>query len=336
MKKYLWILFLSFCCFFSSSSWSDETADISAQEAKTAVNNIIKVLENHYIKPDKVKPAIRKLKSLINTARFKNGIDFYDFKSLIETSLYNASSDSGFELTHDFIGSAADDHEVHHYSSSMEMRGKNIGYLELSGIHTLADYDDFIDKAFVMYRDVDALVIDIRHADEGRVELTQKLLGFFMDANTSFAKVKFADKTVELKPIETKPKETKPKETKPTHSKGVKLLHKDLPIYIVQSAFVAGSWELFSAVMQRQRHASIVGQLSMGVGYIDNKRKVSDTIFFSMTEAVFKPANIASASAAQISPSFDIWDGYGVVPDFPTDNKKSLDKAFELASKHLR
>lgn len=326
MKKYLLMIFLSSCCFFSSTSWSNETVDISASEAKTAVNNIIKALENHYIDLEKAKPAIRKLKSYMNTGRFNYGIDFYDFKKLIETSLYNASFDSGFELTHDFIGSAADDHAGAYNRSSMQMRGKNIGFLQLSGIHELVDYDDFIDRAFVMYNEVDALVIDIQHVDESSVELTQKLLGFFMDANTPFATVKLANQTVELKPTETQLAE----------GKGVKLLRRDLPIYIVQSAFVAGSWELFSAVMQRQRNASIVGQLSMGVGYIDNKRKVSDTLFFSMTEAMFTPTMMSSPTSAEPSPSFDIWDGHGVVPDFPTDNKKRLDKAFELASRHLR
>lgn len=255
---------------------------------------------------------------MLKLGRFDNPIDFYELQDIIEGTLYKSTRDSGFTLGHVRFSKNTEDRHLGGHNASSDFNGTGIGFIALSGDHKKFD-EQSLKETFDMYANSKALIIDLTAVDEGGVELVQKLLGLFIDPKKTVAQLKYGDHSQALKP---------------TSIANIKPFKPDFPVYIVHSAFVTGAWEMFSFVMQQNNKAVIVGELSMGVGFIDIKRQVSDKLFLSMTQAQFVPVNSNSSKhSSQDGSSYRAvgWNELGVIPDYPTKRDEALEKAYQLA-----
>lgn len=158
-------------------------------------------------------------------------------------------------------------------------------------------------EQFRALANADALIIDLRQADHASLSVALQLLSYFVEPGTAIAKLQ---KQRQVETIHT-PAQASP--FKPS-----------MPIYIVNSAFVAGSWEFFGYTLQQHHKAVIVGEETMGVGYLSQTYPVSDHLAIRLNHALITHPQTGNH-----------WDNQGVIPDFPHTSATAFDQAYQLA-----
>jgi C-terminal processing protease CtpA/Prc len=186
-----------------------------------------------------------------------------------------------------------------------EVLDNNIGYLKIIGDLDFPKSINLVEQYFNELCGVGALIIDLRSVDKGSLVLTQKIIGFFVKPGTAVGSVKLNNHFEILKSIETK---------------GFKKFKQNFPLYILNSAFVTGPWELFSFSLQALNKSIVVGELTMGVGFANTSVDVSNNIAIEMTSAI----------VAGPDPTVT-WNDEGVVPDYFTKPKEAVKKTYDLA-----
>ncbi|MCJ8269245.1 MAG: S41 family peptidase, partial [Psychrosphaera sp.] len=240
-------------------------------QIKIVINNIVRQLNQTYIYPQKAKSASTKLTFKLNTGVFGAGSDFLSFRRAVISTLVKATSDSGFDLTQFSDEDKQDLDNVQNADIRSEMLDNNIGYLQISGDFNFPKSSELIEQYFNNIAGTDALIIDLRSIDKGSVALTQKMIGFFVEPGKAIGSIKSNNGTQILKTIETK---------------GFKKFKQNFPLYILNSGFVTGPWELCSYSLQALEKATVVGEVTMGVGFVNTSAKVGNNLVIEMTSGI--------------------------------------------------
>jgi len=289
---------------------------LATEEIQLAVQNIARHLEEHYLFSEKGKAAAAILRSKLRAGDFNGQYDFLLLDLQISTTLAQATNDPGFALVQQAAIALTD---TRHQLSSPPVNqhdefvtgilDQNIGLVKISGNFNYPDNQKLIAQQFRLLSNVDALIIDLRQADEAAIAVAQQLISYFVPPNTTIANLQLQQ---HAEPITT------------GHPGDERIFRPDLPLYIVNSAFVAGSWEFFGYTLQHFDKALIIGEKTMGVGYLSQVFSVSDTLAIRMNHALLTHP----VSGAH-------WDNEGVVPDYFFDSDDAFNQAYQLALAQL-
>ncbi len=317
--KFLYLIFL-----LSALSWPLRTTAqstalgplLATEEIHMAVQNIARELENNYLFPEKAKVAAKLLQSKLRAGDFNGQYDFLLLNIQISSILAQSTKDSGFELIQQPAIMLTDEQQQLTNASTNQhdafvtgILDHNIGYVKITGNFDYPNGHELIAQQFRLLSRVDALIIDLRQADEAALAVAQQMISYFVQSGTTIANLQLQQ---HVEPIKTK------------IAADEKTFKQALPLYIVNSAFVAGSWEFFGFTLQQFDKAVIVGEQTMGVGYLSQEFRISDNLAIRMNHALI---------THPISGGH--WDNEGVVPDYFYDSDDAFDKAYLLAFAQL-
>lgn len=282
--------------------------ELSKAELQLTIRNIADELQHHYAESETGKAVSAQLLAKLALGEFDGYADISHLKHQLTHWLVQSTRDPSLSLIeHDAaapstkLAAAA----LQHDAVKAEISAHNIGYLQLRGQFNFPDNAAVLAQQLQFLAGVDALIIDIQQADNGKLVLVQQLLSYFVPAGTELARLHFNQHTESLiaAPVPAAAR-FKPQ----------------LPLYVVTSAFVAGGWELFADTLQRRQQAVVVGETTMGIHQLDTVVKVSDRLSLQ-----YSHAEIALPQAAAS------WAEQGVVPDYFFAAKDARAKAYALA-----
>ena len=282
-------------------------AVVTAEQVSEIVDNTIAALEQEYLFPKKAQQAIQRLVSRRNAGEFERDYQFDRLQQKLEQILIAATGDSRFELLFDkpFELGTEFSSQISSGNVSVQILENNIGYIALDGDFWFATSQNEIADAIQQLLEADAMIIDIRRAHSGSVDLSCHLLGLFLPANTYLA-------TISGPRGEVAPLYSANPEDEANSYQG--------PVFILQSSFVAGPWEFFSHTLQQLGRASIVGEDSMGVAIMTKSVPLAH-----QASLVLPYAQIHNDETG------DSWLSSGVIADYYDKDKDSLQIATELA-----
>jgi hypothetical protein len=317
--KFLYLIFLLGALSWPLRTTAQSTALgplIATEEIQLAVQNIARQLEENYLFADKAKVASTLLRAKLRAGDFNGQYDFLLLNLQISSMLAQLTNDSGFELIQQSAITLTDGQQQlantptnQHDEFVTGILDHNIGYVKITGNFDYPDGHDLIAQQFRLLSTVDALIIDLRQADEAAISVAQQVISYFVQSGTTIANLQLKQ---HVETITT------------GNTADVKTFKQDLPLYIVNSAFVAGSWEFFSYTLQHFDKAVIVGERTMGVGYLSQVFRVSDSLAIRMNHALLTHPI-----------SGEHWDNEGVVPDYFYDRNDAFNKAYQLALAQL-
>jgi hypothetical protein len=289
---------------------------ISQHEVRQIIKNIIYELDNLYLYPEKTKNLHKTLTDKLSTKGFLSASNLEDFRHELISTLVNATHDTGFDIVQrqPIILSRIPDNKENSEQTSKgaidaEVLDNNIGYLKITGNITFSDSEQIFLNEFKLLSDVDAMMIDLRLADEVSISLVQRLISYFIPADTLIGNIMFKEHTFPLTSLKVQ---------------GYDKFNKNFPLYILNSNFVAGEWELLSHTLKHFDRAVVIGEETMGLGYFTKTVKVSDKLLLKIPYALISHPV-----------SNETWDNSGVTPDYFATDDEIMEKAYELVLAHL-
>ena len=153
-----------------------------------------------------------------------------------------------------------------------------------------------------------AIIIDLRSAGYVDLHVAKQFLSYFIPAGKPLATLTLAhNNTSQLVASNTDFK-----------------VGEKVPIFVVTSPFVAGSWEFVAYTLQQTNRATVVGTRTMGLSYLSATTPLSEHINLVMTYG-----NLQHPSTEES------WQDEGVIPDIPCEATDAVTAAFEIAEKRL-
>jgi C-terminal processing protease CtpA/Prc len=302
MNKLLITLFIVFASpvAISLELHSNDKFKLSPQETIAVTQNIAHSLEHIYLYPERAKDISQKLIFESNTGRFKRSYDTEQYRSDIRATIVKATHDTAIDVIGEqpLLGLASD-------SVKVETSDNNIGYMSITGDSNYTDSEELILKAFDIFKNVDAMIIDIRSAGKVDLSLVQVMLSYFVEEGTLLGKVVSNDQVSSLVARKTT---------------GYDKFKNNFPLYILNSSFVSGEWEFFSYSLQQVDKAKVIGESTMGIGYLTKYIKVANNILLKLPYA-----------RIVLEGPDETWEKSGVIPNYFTDEKEAFNKAYSLA-----
>jgi hypothetical protein len=288
---------------------------MSATEIRTSIQQIARELQQGYLDPVKAKVASDKLLNTLASGGFDRAFDQARFHHEVSTLLIQATGDRNISLLPNDMTVSTPQSTANALSTAAsaqilaDISADNIGYLSLQGQLT-PSHSQLLLTQLKYLASVDALIIDLRLADETSLSFVQQLLSHFVPADTPLMDVQFNHRleTLTAAPIA-----------------GFRHLQTEVPLFILTSSFVAGSWEFFCYSLQQLERANIVGEVTMGLSQLSQVVKVSDTTVLRMNYAAFSHPRTGES-----------WHLEGVLPDYYFSGEAALAKAQQLAIGSVR
>lgn len=289
--------------------------ELSTEEIHLAVRNIARELHDHYVSPTQATVAATQLLAKLTAGDFNGQYDFALLNHQITQVLTQATANAGFELLtpqgtallHSEAQGSTPDRQ--HDAFTAGILQHNIGYLNITGHYHYPDGPALLAEQMRLLEGVDALIIDLRAADEASIAVALQLMSYFVEPGTQVAKIQFNRHAEAL--------------YAGSHQ-GFAQLKPEFPLYIVNSAFVAGTWEFFGYSLQQLKKATIVGEPSMGYSQIPKVVRISDHLALKMNYAIIT------------HPTLDEnWDNQGVVPDYFYASEQAFLQAQRLAVQRI-
>ncbi|ESP92589.1 S41 family peptidase [Pseudoalteromonas luteoviolacea] len=300
-QHFIWFIFY---LMMSSNLSASQAQNMSAEQVSTAIANISNSLIDVYVDPNKGALAVDSLKTKMNRGRFRGGADFHWFKSEVYNALRMATGDNSFELIHNNFAIELISERYDEATVESQISGDGVGYLELKGSFASGVHSELIETHISGLSKARALIIDLRAVDEGSIELSQTLLGYFIGLDQAIGLLQTNKGVESVYAIQTPEFER---------------FGDHIPLYILTSSFVSGPWELFSYALQESERAVVIGEETMGLASIETLVQISEHITLSLTSGMLMGVN------ERIS-----WHEEGVVPNHFSSSKKALDVALNL------
>jgi C-terminal processing protease CtpA/Prc len=288
---------------------------MSQDEIRLVIQNIVFELENTYLYPEKIKHLSQILLAKLNTAGFHKNYNTEKFRRDLRSILVKETHDTGFDIiqqkptiTSNRTANNTEFNTPFDSAVKVEVLDNNIGYLRITGDVFYGAHKSILD-AFEFLSDVDAMIIDLRSADEVTISLVQQMVSYFIPADTLIGNIKFNSHISSLFSLKTQ---------------GFDNFKNKFPLYILNSSFVAGEWEFLGYTLKHFDKAVIVGEDTMGFGYFTKSVKISDKLSLKIPYALISHPI-----------SNETWDNDGVVSDFYAKGDEILEKAYSLALTQL-
>jgi C-terminal processing protease CtpA/Prc len=304
-----------FTSIFASFCVTAEDELLSQQEVVKALNNLVVSVDKDYLHEKHREKITEQITTSLNQGDFDGHYQFHRFKRKLESLLYSSSHDANFEITwrseSENLANAPD--RVFPSTIETQLLESNIGYLGIDGDligdgrideHLKSD----IDNAVAYLSSATVLIIDLRSAGYADLHVAEQLLSYFVPAGKPLATLNLAHNNAsQLVASNTDFK-----------------MDEKVPIFVVTSPFVAGSWEFVAYTLQQTSKATVVGTRTMGLSYLSTTTPLSEHINLVMTYGDLRHPSTQES-----------WKDEGVIPDIPCEATDAVTAALELAEKRL-
>jgi len=283
------------------------------------IEGIIEILKTEYIYPEHIEKSVLELKKISQEKLRYYVNDKPRFIREIGELLRRTSQDGYIELLPKEQAFVLGDNTEYQYQQRKSnfafeharLLEGNIGYIKINHFFQNIEAEAVAEKAFDNLKETDALIIDIREAADGSFEFAQYLMSYFIEPNTLLSEMRYQRNEQQFDMYSLK-------------GIGNSNFKRNLPVYILTSAFVTSAGEFFSYTMQQLNKAVIVGEPTMGVASWSQNMAINDEILITLPVAI--PINPITHTN---------WEETGVIPDFEAKSDASFALAFKLAKATL-
>jgi len=306
-------------------TYAEEAAPLSAAQREATVADIIRLVEQRYVFPDRVPAMTSRLREALAAGRY-DGAASAVFAQQVTEDLREASGDRHMYLSYspaEYAAATADGGEedegpalaalrareaerTNHGLSEMRILPGNVRYLRITGFRWVEDRTGFAyDDALRFLRDGDAVVIDLRGNGGGSHAAVRYLLSHFMDGGElDITFLQAGEEPMQSRTLE--------------HLPAGRL--KGKPLYVLISRQVGSAAEAFAYDVQQFHLGALVGATTSGAA--NNNAVVPVAPAFMLSVSQGRPVHPVSGTN---------WEGVGVAPDVAVDPAKALDEAQALA-----
>jgi len=282
----------------------EEPLRLEKQEVDSIVHSLVHELKHTYLYPEKVSRFSTEVLSQLYQGKFYQGLTSEELQQELSYLLSSTTHNSDVEIN--WQPKAELFTQQSGAIKTEELEG-NIGYFALSGSLDDLQAKPLFNDSFRALAKSDAIILDIRQADETTLNQALYLLSFFTASNSKVGLVTYNDKT----------------ETLVIDGSLQSELQLKVPVFVLSSAFVTGAWELMLNEL-KNKGAVVVGYTSMGVSEL--KRKIDLNPQISITMPYAQLSTLENAS----------WADVGIEPDHEVKSEQAMDKVFELAIEALK
>ncbi len=288
-------------------------------EAEQTINIMIEVINQHYLRAEKVDHLINEL---LRFRRTKSS-QYVNNKSLFVRDIANLlrreSRDGYIELIEsdqEFASESVNRHlsqqqKINFGFEHARILEKNIGFIKINHFFNTHEAQAMAKKALSYVSGSSALIIDVRGANNGSPEFAQYLMSHFIESDTLLSKLNY-QKQGQQGIHET------------IAGVGTGEFKNRFPIFILTSSHVSGAIEYFVYTMKHLERAVIVGEQTMGIANFSHYYELENSLMIKLPIA--KPINPVTRTN---------WESFGVTPDYEINGHDSFDVAYSLA-KSLR
>ncbi|MDB2330518.1 S41 family peptidase [Alteromonas sp.] len=306
MKLHHALIALSFVLTLMFASGSVRAQDnwLEQHEIEVALKNLIIAVEADYLFDENRALIVERLTSAINQRDFDGHYQFERFKRKLESMLFAVSKDSRFEIQWRASSLQLGVNGGKTFPGTIETQwfDDGVAYLLIDGDFTYSNSQEDINEAMAYLMDAKALVIDLTGAGYIDFAVANGFLQHFIPAGQPMVTLSLA------------------------HGNALNIVSEadvtlnDIPVYIVTSSFVAGTWEFVSYTLQHAGRATVVGEPTMGLSTMKTTTTLSEHI------------SVVMAYAEPLHPVTKVnHKDEGVTPDIESNANEALDKALSLA-----
>ncbi|WP_189408201.1 S41 family peptidase [Alteromonas halophila] len=307
---FIWLVLTAPLTLAAMTKAPDKETLIERHEVSSVIQQSIDRIRQYYLLDEKVPDITRALEARLQAGDFDRQFQFGHLRQQLEHLLHQASGDNGFTVLQ--RPGIENDPAIQplNYPGTIETRtlSDRVGVISLTGD---IDYDhasEDISDAMRAVAGCRALVIDLSRVARGSITAVHHMLSHFHSPGAVLGELCFAGGRTEHL----------------TASPVTNAVAPATPVYIVNSAFVNGSWEWFSYLLGASGNVTIVGERTMGVAVLPDTFALSEHVSLRVPRAVF--AHPVSG---------DNWHDWGVDSDYQTDNASALAQAIALAEKNI-
>lgn len=312
------LLLLSVTSLYASVLAPDDLNEpLSQDQVKHGVNDLLHVLDKHYIFPEKTLLIKKRLKHKLTINSFNEIADWHDFMRHLNAEIKSASGDMFLDIVETkspFIFEKSP-HELSSNPSfakdKVRILAGNVGYFRLDHFSQNLEAETDVSTSLDKLSKVDALIIDLRHTEGESISLALHLMSYFVEEGTILSEMIY-DKNKKIEIL------------KATENHGHIKFKQNFPLYILTSAFLSSSGEFISYTLKHLDKAVIVGEETMGVAYVLQKKKINENISINLPIAI--PLHPVTTTN---------WAKIGVIPDSISTVELSLEVAHKLAKAYL-
>ena len=315
--------------FIFSVLFSKAQHAISEADKAKAVKQVINLMNENYIFPEKAKEMEDYLLVRLKNNGYGNTKNLHQFAAELTKDLVFISNDKHIRVTVDpqlvkqlrtggmesaeFIESVKQQYlQNNYFFSEISVLPGNIGYLNLKGFaQPDAIAEDKVAAAMELLKHTEAIIIDLRENGGGSPEMVRLISSYFFDK-----------KPVHLNSLYFRRNSDTLEFWTLDNVKGTKM--PDKPLYILTSSYTFSGAEEFAYNMNNLNRATIIGETTGGGAHPGEMMVVSDDL------VVFVPIGKAINPVSKIN-----WEGTGVEPDLKIIPSKALDLAYFTALNKL-
>jgi len=306
-SKLLFIVSISFFSLFSSLAKTNE----KELDIGIIIENVITLVNQHYVFPKTAKEVETFLTLQLKNKRY----DTYDSAELIAikltSDLQRLTQDKHLRLRtlpKENISEETKSPKVDNLGfKSTEIIKGNIGYLVLDSFSSKQAAHPMVDNTFQLFKDVDAMIIDLRNNTGGSPELIQYISNYLFASKTQLSSLYWREgsRTVEYW----------------TSGTGKLLNVTRIPLFILTSPSTFSAAEAFSYDLQSHKRALVIGAQTKGGANPGRTFNITDKL------------NIFIPTGTAINPITNTnWEGSGVTPDHEINHLFAFELATELAT----
>lgn len=319
------LVFVLICglTFFSICNAQSEVENsfISTSQQKSVLDHFSKELQDNYIFPDSANLIVDKLRNLYQEGYFKDSKDAAEFAKRCTDVIRSVVHDNHLGIKHKPNYAIREERPSKPRMKPKEEMGNperqepvaykllanEIGYLRIDNFDEQPIFYDKIDEAFRNAETTKALIIDLSNCGGGSPTAENYVISYLLNPNIQLTSIfQNREKIIIEETYFTLPKMNENRYT-------------NQPVYVLTGHTTFSAAENFCYDLQTLKRATIVGVQTKGGANPGREFSIGES-FFS-----FIPTGRSFNHLTQTN-----WEGSGILPDIPTTENESMEKAINL------
>jgi hypothetical protein len=321
------LILVAFLPFIAKAQFQDhhQNRAIGAKEKQLVIDSLIHTLKEGYVYPEIAKQIETKLNQLVAKGSYRSIDSAQAFCDTLSNQLMQWSDDKHLRLAFSYdtiTGSTAENPPLPDFIRDFAVKNNygfnkiqildgNIGYINILGFFPMEEATQKGIACMEYIADTRAVIIDLRENSGGFGAFCNFMISYFFSSNP-----------VHLLDMNFRRDQKIEQSWSSFYVPGKRFLNK--PVYVLTSASTFSAGEAFAYILQTEKRAMVIGEVTGGGANIGTLVKLSPHFVINLpTGTVVSPLTHKG------------WEKYGVQPDIKVNAGDALKVAHERALSDL-